>query len=98
MTSIPLATAVTILRTAADESRARTSWNYDHVENVVHNAIGDALTGVADAFAKLSPDPAPYVGQSGRRYEVGETTWASLNDGPLMFEPREEYGETKDTR
>lgn len=98
MTTLTIATAVTVLRAAAQENRARTSWNYDHVENVVYGAISDALNDLADAFAKLSPDPEPYVGFSGRRYAVDATSWASINDGPLMFEPREDFGPTEDTR
>ena len=44
------------------------------------------------------PDPQPYVGWSGRRYALEDTTWASLNDGPVDFAARPEYAPTEDER
>lgn len=44
------------------------------------------------------PDPEPYVGWSGTRYAAEHTSHASLEDGPIGFEPRPEYGPTEDER
>jgi hypothetical protein len=44
------------------------------------------------------PDPKPYIGFSGVRYDLEHSTAASLYDGPVGFEPRDEYGPTQDER
>lgn len=44
------------------------------------------------------PDPEPYVGFSGARYRVGETSVAALHDGPVGFDPRGSFGPTEDER
>lgn len=36
-------------------------------------------------------DPEPYVGWSGARYSYSASAVASLDDGPVLFEPRPEY-------
>lgn len=71
--------------------------------------LGDGLKGgewVGGAFSDLATrhaetvggDPEPYVGWSGRRYAADAATFASLEDGPVAFEPRPEYAPTRDER
>lgn len=61
--------------------------------------VSSALYGIAERLvAATAPDPEPYVGFSGRRYSIEAVSWASLEDGPVTFEPRDTYGPTEDQR
>lgn len=61
--------------------------------------IGESLNSLADRIERATrPDPKPYVGFSGKRYQLDETTRASLEDGPVGFDPRNGYGATEDQR
>lgn len=74
----------------------------DTVDARAHEVAAEALGRVADNIEHamaLGPDPEPYVGFSGTRYPVDETSRAALYDGPVKFEPRtDRYGPTEDER
>lgn len=59
------------------------------VSMVYHDATGVRF---------VTADPESYIGWSGTRYSIEETSRASIDDGPISFEPRDEYAPTADTR
>lgn len=81
------------------ELRAEGHTAYADAWEIAADALDRVATRIESAMASAGPDPEPYVGFSGARYGVQETSRASLDDGPLMFEPRlDKFGPTEDER